>query len=83
MATKLPHLQIKINKDLDRAVRVKHNTAKERQKSYADEKRRAKVKDIKAGDQTFLQQKKSSVRPPWDHQPYTVVDVQGSKVQAR
>ena len=40
------------------------------------------MKDIKAGDQILLQQKKSSVRPPWDPQPYTVVDVQGSKVQA-
>ena len=82
MATKLPQLQIKINKDLDREVRSKHDEVKEKQKSYADEKRRAKVKDIKAGDQILLQQKKTSVRPPWDPQPYTVVDVQGSKVQA-
>ena len=58
MATKLPHLQIKINKDLDGEVHGKHDAAKERLKSYADEKRRAKVKDIKAGDQILLQQNK-------------------------
>ena len=82
MQTKLPHLQIKVNKDLDREVRRKHDAEKEKQKNYADKRRRAKVKDIKEGDKVHIQQKKSTVKPPWDPQPYTVVEVQGSKVRA-
>ena len=67
MATKLPHLQIKINKDLDREVRSKHDAAKEKQKSYADGKRRAKMKG--GSDSTPAKEiiSQASMGPPTIH----------------
>ena len=79
MQTKLPSL-IGINKEVDQAVRVKHDAEKERQKRYADKKRRAKEKQIQMGDEILIQQKKSTLKTPWDPKPYKVVAIHGSKV---
>ena len=57
MQTKLPSL-IGVNKEVDQAMRVKHDAEKDRQKRYADKKRKAKEKQIKMGDEILIQQKK-------------------------
>ena len=79
MVTKLPQ----VKKKLDKEVRSKHNAKKEKQKNYSDDKRKAKEKRIVPGDKILVQQKKTSTRTPWDPAPYTVVDVQGSKVKGQ
>ena len=83
MVTKLPQVKKKINEKLDKEVRSKHNAEKEKQKNYSDDKRKAKEKRIVPGDKILVQQKKTSTRTPWDPAPYTVVDVQGSKVKGQ
>ena len=83
MKTKLPQLDIKINKKLDREVRSKHDAEKQKQKNYTDKKRRAKEKIISPGDEILIQQKKTTIKPPWDPRPFTVVDVHGSKVEGQ
>ena len=83
MQTKLPQLNIKVNKDLDKEVRSKHDEEKQKQKKYVDEKRRAKEKKIQAGDQILLQQKKSTVKTPWDPEPFEVQEKNGSKIKAQ
>ena len=83
MKTKLPQLEIKINKKLDREVRSKHDAEKQKQKTYTDKRRRANEKKIVPGDEILIQQKKTTIKPPWDPKPFTVVDVQGSKVKGQ
>ena len=79
MQTKLPRL-IKNNTELDAVVRAKHDAEKAKQKLYSDKRRKAKEKMINLGDDILIQKKKTSVTPPWDPQPFKVVDIQGSKV---
>ena len=44
MMTKLPQLPSKVNRELDREVKQKHDMEKEKQKKYADGRRKAKEK---------------------------------------
>ena len=48
---------------------------KENQKAYADEKRKAKRKKVKPGDQVMVHQGKSTIKTPWDPRSYTVTQV--------
>ena len=60
MQTKLPQLEVKKHKDMDKAVREKHEKEKERQKKYHDEKKKGKEKEIKKGDKILIQRKKTT-----------------------
>ena len=80
MRTKLPQLGSLVPKEIDREVRQEHDKKKLEQKRYADKKRNAHEKDIKQGDKVLVQQKKSSLKTPWDPEPYKVKDVLGSKL---
>ena len=81
--TKLPALKKQQQGDLDKEVREKHERERQKQKSYADEKRKAKIKEIKPGDQVMVQQRKTTVKTPWDPSPYTVTQVKGSQVELK
>ena len=78
MVTKLPQVKIKIKEELDKEVCSNHDAEKEQHKTYTVNKRRAKEKKITPGDKILI-----SIKPPWDHKPFTVVDVQGSKVKGQ
>ena len=57
---------------------------KERQlknKIYHDQKLHAKQKETQIGDQVLLKQQKTTIKPPWDPEPYTVTEVNGREVQ--
>ena len=82
MMTKLPRLPSKVNQDLDQEVREKHDAGKMKQKLYADEKRKAKDKKVEIGDKIMVKQKKSTLKTPWDPEPFKVVGVEGSRVTA-
>ena len=81
--TKLPRLKVQKEGEMDREGREKHRKEKEKQKTYADEKRKAKTKVVKTGDQIMIQQKKSTTRTPWDPRPYTVKKVKDSQVEVK
>ena len=81
--TKLPGLRVRQQGALDTEVREKHGKEKQKQKAYADEKRKAKVKNMEPGDQVMVQQKKSTIKTPWDPNPYTVTKVKGSQVELK
>ena len=83
MQTKLPQLSTRVNSKLDKEVRSKHDNEKEKQKKYVDEKRKAKEKKIEKGDQILIQQKKTSIKTPWDPEPFKVLEIHGSKVKAQ
>ena len=81
--TKLPGLKVQQNGELDREVRERHKKEKEKQKIYADHKRKASTKAVKPGDQVMIQQKKSTIKTPWDPRPYTVTKVNGSQLEVK
>ena len=81
MATKIPQILGRVSKNLDAEVRQKHDENKNSQKEYADNKRKGKVKDIAVGDEVLVQQKKTSLKTPWDPNAYTVQEIKGSKLR--
>ena len=81
--TKLPGLKVQQDGDMDREVRERHQKEKEKQKSYADEKRKARTKVVRPGDQIMIQQRKSTTKTPWDPRPFTVTQVKGSQVEVK
>ena len=62
-------------------MRQKHDENKNSQKEYADNKRKGKIKDIAVGDEVLVQQKKTSLKTPWDPNAYTVQEIKGSKLR--
>ena len=83
MMTKLPLLATKPDPKLEQVVREKHDSQKKKQKEYADNRRRVKVKSVKPGDEILVKRDKTTVNSPWDPKPYSVVEVRGSKVTAQ
>ena len=79
--TKLPGLRVRQHGEMDLEVREKHQKERQKQKSYACEKRKAKIKNVKTRDHIMVQQKKSTIKTPWDPNPYTVTQVKGSQVE--
>ena len=83
MMTKLPLFATKPDPKLDQVVRETHDKQKEKQKEYADNRRRVKAKSVKPGDKILVKREKTTIKSPWDPEPYSVVEVRGSKVAAR
>ena len=55
--------------------------SKDQMKSYADHRRRARVNDLAVGDCVLIRQPaKSKVTPPFDPDPFTVIEVKGSMI---
>ena len=81
--TKLPGLRVRQQEEMDIEVREKHQREKEKQKLYADERRKAKIKNVKLGDQVMVQPKKSTIKIPWDTNPYNETQVKGSQLELK
>ena len=82
LRTKLPSLHLEASSEVHHRVKQKDREAKLHQKQYADKHRRAKEVEIKMGDKVLLKQDKTTLKPPFDPEPFTVISVQGSKVTA-
>lgn len=82
MKTKLPRLMGRPSQGEDGEVREKHDERKKRQKESFDKKNKVKKKDIKEGDKVLIQQK-TMIKPPWEIEPYQVVEVKGAKVKIK
>ena len=51
-------------------------------KEVRDNRTRAQERTVKPGDEVLVQQKKTTIQPPFDPKPYKVTDVKGSQVTA-
>ena len=49
---------------MGREVWERHQRGKEKQKAYADDRRKAKIEIVKPSDQVMIQQKKSTIKTP-------------------
>ena len=80
MKTKLPQIKKKKEgSDIDKEIREKHDREKEKQKSYADKKRRSEEKEVREGDKVLIKRKKTTIKSPWDPNAYKVKEVKGDR----
>ena len=54
-----------------------------KRKEVFDKKKRAALKEIVPGDRVLIKQKKTTVKPPYNHNPYTVTKVKAAQVTAQ
>jgi hypothetical protein len=65
----------------DEEVRDRDAVLKQKGKEYADDKKNAKYPDLKVNDKVLLQQRKTcKTTTMYEHDPYEIVDVNGSQV---
>ena len=83
MKTKIPQRMMRKDSAEEVVTREKHDKEKLKQKEASDKRRRSRKKEVKAGDKIMIQQKKTTVKPPWDPKEFEVTEVKGSKVKAR
>ena len=79
--TRLPHPREEENALVEKAL-VNDAQAKATQKKYKDAKPYVKHHKMSIGDQVLLKQHQSKRNPPYDPEPYTVVDINGHQVTA-
>ena len=81
MRNNLPqNLTKKKGSEREEEARARRDKKKSEQKEGFDRKQKSKEKKLNKGDEVLVQQKKTSVRPPWDPEGYKVKEVKGSKV---
>ena len=78
--TKLPQVVSPAETQEQKATRQRHDEKKKKQKQYFDKKHKARPKVIETGDQVLLHQKKSTTKPHFDPDPYTVSGTDGNRV---
>jgi hypothetical protein len=79
LRTKIPEL-VPFDK-CDEEVRDRDAVLKQKGKEYADDKENAKYPDLKVNDKVLLQQRKTcKTTTMYEHDPYEIVDVNGSQV---
>ena len=62
-------------------IRRDHDAKKEKQKQYFDKRNKARPKNLQIGDEALVSQQKSTTKPPFDDNPYTVTEISGNQVR--
>ena len=83
LKTKLPEISHCSVHD-DHVLHHRDYTAKQRQKLYSDQRRRARPSKVQEGDQVLIRWRQlNKAMPRFNPQPYKVVDVNGSMITAQ
>ena len=78
--TRIPGLMRPTQEKVDKEAQAQdERTRKERKERY-DEKNKVKERQVKPGDRVLMKQEKMTVKPPYDPNPYKVVEVKGAQV---
>ena len=80
--TRLPHITENKGRKVIVEARAKDHSQKEVQKFYKDRKLYVKDHVIKKGDTVLRAQRKPKLHPPYDPEPYKVVEVVGHQITA-
>ena len=80
---KLPRMMPKAQGKVAEEARKTHEEERRKQKTYADAKRGAKEKKVEIGDQMMLPQRKTTIKPLWDADPWTFTEVKGSQLRVK
>ena len=82
LKTKIPSIiKVPMGKEHQEAKEQDRKTREER-KVYRDKKKRAKDVVIKPGNKVLIAQKKTTIKPPYNPDPMTVVEVKGPRITA-
>ena len=63
-------------------IRAYHDIKKLEQKLYGDKKCRRTLKKIKSGDKILIKLHKTTIKPPFDPNPYEITNIKGSQIKA-
>ena len=81
--TKLPSILKKApRKGCHKEARDKDEEGRQKQKEYADKRRRAGGREVKIGDEVYIKQDQTTIKPPWDPDTYRVTKMKGTKITA-
>ena len=78
---RLPDIKTENRQDIEEA-RSRETSQKAKQKVYKDSKPYVREHTINVGDTVLLKQKKSKRNPPYDPDPYTVIEIRGHQITA-
>ena len=78
--TKLPHVSTQEETLQQKETRQIHDRKKQEQKKAFDKHHHARPKSIAPGDQVLLKQKKTTIKPPYNPEPFTVEEVNGNRL---
>ena len=60
--------------------RENEKVEKGKQKANADQRRKAKDREVREGDEVLLKRKKTTLKSPWDPEPFKVKEIKGTQV---
>ena len=80
--TRVPVLMKSATEKVDREAKAMDRSVREKRKDMFDSRKHTKTKEVVKGVKVLVKQKKSSIRPPFDPNPYTVTKVKGTQVTA-
>ena len=78
--TKLPQVFTATETKEQKQIREVHDNKKLKQKQHFDRRHKARPKELGVGDQVLLRQQKSTIKPHFDPNPYTVSGTRGNQV---
>ena len=81
--TKVPAIIKPRNDRVHREAREKDAKTREERRIKMDKRRKARYIDYKVGEKVLIKQKKTTIKPPFDPEPYTITEVDGMQVKAK
>ena len=84
--TRLPHMPAHNPPSQEKIIeeaREREIKQKEKQKYYKDKKSNVRHHNLNVGDTVLLSQRKTKVTPPYDPEPFTVIELKGHQITAR
>ena len=80
--TRIPAILKTLSAKVDREARKQNRKINQERKIRYDGKHRTKKTDIQVGDRVLVKQDKTTTRPPFDPDPYSVTEVKGTQITA-
>ena len=80
--TRLPTMRKSINTTAVQEAREKDTSERLKRKEVRDKRKTAQEKMVKPGTKVLVAQRKTTTKPPFDPNPYTVMEVKGTQVTA-
>ena len=81
--TRLPIMMKATTDKVDKEAKVVDREAREKRKTRFDKAKHVREQEVVVGNKVLLKQQKSSIKPPFDPEPYTVTEVKGTQVTGR
>lgn len=82
LKTKIPAVTTPATGKIHKEAHAQDKMTRANRKLQRDRKRRGTTKTITPGDRILIKQQKTSTKPPFDPQPYTVTKVKGTQITA-